>query len=74
MESVSKATATNVMIDKVQFINSVYKFGLPTENKPNNTRQVKGFNYSKVMPTPLNNVRIGVLSKPCLEWMGVSIP
>ena len=34
----------------------------------------EGCNYSKVMPTPLENVRVGVLSEPCMKWIGLRMP
>ncbi len=40
-------------------MNSIEKFGLPIdENKENTTKKVRGFNYSKVIPTQLKNVSL----------------
>ena len=56
----------------VQFKNTVISCGLPIdENKENNLKQVRGFNFSYVTPTPLDNVRIGSLSDPCMKWIGM---
>ena len=53
-------------------VNSIEKFGLPIdESKDESQRQVKGYNYSRVTPTPLENVRIVSLSKDCLKWIGM---
>ena len=50
-------------IENLKFVNSIKKFGLPIdENKENSLKQVKGFNYSKVTPTPLKNVSISSMS------------
>jgi uncharacterized protein YdiU (UPF0061 family) len=55
--------------------NTVRKFGLPIdENKKNDLKQVKGFNYSYVTPTPLDNVRIASLSAPCMQYLGLKMP
>jgi hypothetical protein len=39
---------------KVNFVNTVQSFGLPVDENPKNKpAQVRGKNYSKVRPTPL---------------------
>lgn len=35
---------------------------------------VRGFNYSKVAPTRLENVRLVSLSEPCMKWIGLKMP
>ena len=35
---------------------------------------MRGCNYSKVVPTPLENVRVGSLSEPCMKWIGLKMP
>lgn len=53
-------------------INSVETFGLPIDpSKKNELKQVKGYNFSRCTPTPLDNVRIGSLSKDCMNWIGL---
>jgi len=59
----------------LQFINSIKNFGLPIdENKENKTKQVKGFNYSKVTPSPLKNVKLVSYSESCMKWIGLYQP
>jgi hypothetical protein len=44
-------------------VNSIVNFGLPIdENKDNTMGQVRGYNYSKVIPSPLNNVKLSIYS------------
>ena len=46
--------------------------GLPIdENKDNERKPIRGYNFSYVKPTPLDNVRIGSLSVPCMKWIGM---
>lgn len=53
-------------------VNSIEKFGLPIdESKDESQRQVRSFNYARVTPTPLENVRIVSLSPDCLNWIGM---
>jgi serine/tyrosine/threonine adenylyltransferase len=53
----------------------VKSFGLPfDENVEKKLAQVRGKNYSKVKPTPLEQVRIVSLSKPAMDWLGMPIP
>ncbi len=53
-------------------MNSVINFGLPIdENKDNIMKQVRGFNYSKVNPSPLNKVNLSVYSPQCMKLIGL---
>jgi uncharacterized protein YdiU (UPF0061 family) len=62
-------------LNQIKFANTVKTFGLPVdENKDNTAKQVRGFNFSKVTPTELANVRIASLSPACFEWLGVEMP
>ena len=62
-------------IDKLKFINTVIKFDLPIDtNIDNDLKLVRGFNFSRVKPTPLKNVKIAAVSVPCLDWMGIKEP
>jgi len=59
-------------IPKLKMVNSVHTFGLPIDENPeNDLKQVRKFNYSKVTPTPLENVHIASLSKDCMQWIGL---
>ena len=58
--------------EDLMFLNSIINFGLPIdENKENNIKKVKGFNYSKVTPTKLKNVSLSCLSSSCMKWIGL---
>jgi hypothetical protein len=53
-------------------VNSIVNFGLPIdENKDNTMGQVRGFNYSKVIPSPLNNVKLSIYSPQCMKLIGL---
>lgn len=57
---------------KLQMINSIEAFGLPIdENRKNELKKVRGYNYSRVTPTPLENVRTLSLSSDCMKWIGL---
>mmetsp|Transcript_34769 Transcript_34769/g.31325 ORF Transcript_34769/g.31325 Transcript_34769/m.31325 type:complete len:116 (+) Transcript_34769:87-434(+) len=56
-------------LDNLNFVNTAFNSLRIDENIENKTRSVRGYNYSKVKPSPLENPRYVSLSKPALELL-----
>ena len=44
------------------------------ESDFNQIKEVRGYNYSKVNPEPLNDVSLGIVSESCMKWIGLKVP
>ena len=58
-----------------QFENTILNSDMRVEeDEKEGRRKVRGSNYSRTMPTPLENVKLAVISQDCFKWLGMKVP
>ena len=68
-------SASNDLSRVFKFQNSILNSELKVESPADGgkgQRQVRGFNFSKVRPTPINEPYIGAVSESALRMIGVT--